>query len=49
MNEEFEKEMDMPEGWQSNLIFVRDGRGNVIQLEIPDDDTEEMNGNATND
>ena len=33
----FESESDAPEGWQSNVIFERDGRGNLIERFIPDD------------
>ena len=33
----FEPESDAPEGWEDNAIFMRDGRGNVIELDIPDD------------
>lgn len=34
---ELEREGDAPEGWVSNAIFVLDGRGNMAELEIPDD------------
>ena len=37
----FEQEMDMPENWISNKILIRDGKGNVIEREIPDDIEEE--------
>ena len=33
----FEKEGDAPEGWVSNTIFIKDGKGNIIEREIPDD------------
>ena len=32
-----EEEMDMPEDWVSNQIFIRDGKGNMIEVIIPDD------------
>ena len=39
MNEEYlERESDMPIGWNSNVIFERDCKGNVIELAIPDDE-----------
>ena len=44
MNEEiliFEKEMNEPENWVSNIILERDGKGNIIERLIPDD-TEEV-------
>lgn len=50
MNEnkfELERESDMPENWVSNRIKVRDGRGRVVELTIPDD--EEGDENARND
>ena len=34
----YENEMDTPDDWESNVILVRDGKGNVIELEIPDDE-----------
>lgn len=37
----FEKECDIPENWESNTILIRDGKGNIIEREIPDDIEEE--------
>lgn len=39
MNEDiiYEKESEMPENWVSNIILERDGKGNIIELSIPDD------------
>ena len=37
----FEKECDAPENWESNTILIRDGKGNIIEREIPDDIEEE--------
>lgn len=49
MNEEYrERESDMPNDWQSNVIFRRNAMGNVVLLEIPDD-TEEVDADAGND
>ena len=36
-----EKEGDAPENWVSNTILERDGKGNIIEREIPDDEKEE--------
>lgn len=33
-----ENEMDIPENWESDRILVRDGKGRVVELEIPDDE-----------
>lgn len=43
MDEELilEQEMDIPTNWETNTILVRDGKGNVIEREIPDDTEEE--------
>ena len=40
MNEEliFELECDQPENWESDSIFIRDGKGNIIEQIIPDDE-----------
>ena len=42
MDEEliFEKEMDTPENWISNIILTRDGKGRIIEIEVPDDNEE---------
>ena len=37
----FEKEMEIPDNWESNIILIKDGKGNVIEREIPDDIEEE--------
>lgn len=37
----FEKEGDAPEGWVSNTIFIKDGKGNIISQEVADDDEKE--------
>lgn len=36
----FEQEMDTPENWVSNIILVRDGKGNIIEIEAQDDEEE---------
>lgn len=33
-----EKEGDAPENWVSDTILIRDGKGNVISLQIEDDE-----------
>ena len=40
MNEDliFEKEMDTPDNWISNTILIRDGKGNILEIEVPDDE-----------
>lgn len=43
----FEPESDAPEGWEANAVFVRDGRGNVVQIEAADDT--EVSENVGND
>jgi len=37
----YEQECDIPEDWESNIILIRDGKGNIIEREIPDDIEEE--------
>lgn len=37
----YEREIDIPENWESNTILIRDGKGNIIEREIPDDTEEE--------
>jgi len=39
-NSLLEQEMDTPENWVSNTILIRDGKGNIIEIEV-NDDTEE--------
>ena len=36
----YEKELDTPENWVSNIILERDGKGNIIEREIPNDEEE---------
>ena len=40
MNEEIilEREMDTPEEWETNTVLMRDGKGNIIEVEAPDDE-----------
>ena len=40
MNEEiiYEKELEIPENWVSNTILTRDGKGNIIEINVPDDE-----------
>lgn len=40
MNEELilEQEMDTPADWVSDTILIRDGKGEIIEVEIPDDE-----------
>ena len=40
MNEEiiYEKELEIPENWVSDTILERDGKGNIIERSIPDDE-----------
>lgn len=37
MDEIFEKELDLPEDWTGDAILMRDGRGKIVEMEIPDD------------
>jgi len=37
----YEEELEIPEDWVSNTILERDGKGNIIELLIPDDIEEE--------
>ena len=37
----YEREIDIPKNWESNTILIRDGKGNIIEREIPDDIEEE--------
>ena len=41
----FEKEMDMPEDWESNVILCRRADGIVEEVAVPDDD-EGVDGDA---
>lgn len=36
----FEMEQEIPENWESNRIIERDGRGRIIEVNIPDDKEE---------
>ena len=44
---DFERESDAPDDWQENLILVRDGKGRMIEVVVPDDteEGEEVVGN----
>ena len=33
----YEQECDMPEDWAGDTVLVRDGRGNIVEIEVPDD------------
>ena len=44
---DLEQESDAPEDWEPNSVFVRDGKGRLIELNIPDD--EEVGENVAND
>ena len=33
----YEQELDTPENWVSNTILERDGKGNIIEIQVPDD------------
>ena len=35
-----EREGDAPENWETEVILHRDGRGNVLTVDVPDDDEE---------
>lgn len=39
MNEEiiYEQESDIPDNWISDIILMRDGKGNIIEIQVPDD------------
>ena len=37
LNIQYENEIDTPENWVSNTILIRDGKGNIIEVEVPDD------------
>lgn len=32
-----EREMEMPADWKSDVIYQRDGKGRMIEVEVPDD------------
>lgn len=34
----FEIECDAPENWETENILQRDGKGNVLSVDIPDDE-----------
>ena len=34
----FEQENGEPEDWVQNVVFVRDGKGNMVELKIPNDE-----------
>ena len=33
-----ERESDAPENWETEVILQRDGRGNVVSVDVPDDE-----------
>lgn len=33
-----ERESDAPEDWQDEMILMRDARGRVIEVAVPDDE-----------
>ena len=33
-----ERESDPPANWVSNVIMCRDGRGNIVEVAVPDDE-----------
>lgn len=33
-----ERESDAPENWETDVILHRDGRGNVLNVAVPDDE-----------
>ena len=33
-----EREGDAPENWETEVILHRDGRGNVLNVDVPDDE-----------
>ena len=37
---DFEKENGMPDHWETDVIFVRDGKGNMIKIEVPVEEDE---------
>ena len=43
-----EMEGDAPSDWQTNTIFERDGKGNLVEIFIVDDDLE-VNAHVAND
>ena len=32
-----EQEGDMPEDWVTDQIFLRDGKGDIVEVDVPDD------------
>ena len=41
MIEELEHEMEYPENWVEDIILIKDGRGQAIEVDVPDDQEEE--------
>lgn len=33
-----EKEISIPFHWKTNTILIRDGKGNLIELDVPNDE-----------
>ena len=42
-----EREANAPENWETEVILQRDGKGNVVNVAVPDD--EEASDDAEND
>lgn len=36
----FEKELDFPYDIDVNIVYVKDGKGNLIEVQAPDDEEE---------
>lgn len=33
-----EKEMNAPENWETNIILTRDGKGQIVEIKISNDE-----------
>ena len=40
LNIEFEKEGDMPEDWITNTVLIRNSNGELVEVNVPDDEEE---------
>ena len=40
LNIEFEKESDTPEDWITNTVLIRNSNGELIEVNVPDDEEE---------
>ena len=40
LNIEFEKEGDMPKDWITNTVFIRNSNGELVEVNVPDDEEE---------